>query len=376
MNWVTAASCLMLALSLANFLEDWALAFFTSPDGGWDAWSIWNLHARFLTLSEAWRAGFTSTIVWWSHPDYPLLLPAFIANVWAYIGNPTQLVPALVDLCFLLCMLGLLVSAVNQARGWQSAVFAGLFLLPVLHSSVDYQQYADMPLAFFILAANLFLWRADETRKNQKSLLVLAGFMTGAAVWAKNEGWMLVAAVGLVEILKALVEKPRFGERLKRWLWLAAGFAPLAVTTLVFKMLIAPPNDMVSGFQWNAALSYLTDFSRYAQIWQSFQAEFFSGQILTGGLPIVLLVFVLVVGWNDDRQRNLRVLWIGVRMLIIAILYFFIFVVDSYPLTWHLSTAMTRLVAHLFPSLILTACLLARSLGQAPDAGAEPGPSH
>ncbi|MDD1749130.1 MAG: hypothetical protein LUO89_04570, partial [Methanothrix sp.] len=237
MTWVVAAGCLLLVISLANFLEDWTLAFFTSPDGGWDAWSIWNLHARFIDSGVTWRAGFTSSIVWWSHADYPLLLPMFIAQVWAFILNQSQLVPALVELCFLLCILGFMVAGVNMARGWKSAIFAGLFILPVLRSSVDFQQYADMPLAFFFLAANFFLWLANGPRRDQKDWLVLAGFMVGAALWTKNEGWVLLVAVVLVEVLRGLAEKPKFADLLRRWLWLVVGLAPLLVTTLVFKIL-------------------------------------------------------------------------------------------------------------------------------------------
>ncbi len=367
MTWVGAIGCLLLVLSLANFLEDWTLAFFTSPDGGWDAWSIWNLHARFIDSGATWRAGFTSTIVWWSHADYPLLLPAFIAQVWSFLSSQSQLVPALVELCFLVCMLGFLVSAVNMVRGWISAVFAGLFILPVLHSSLDFQQYADMPLAFFFLAANLFLWLADGPQKNQKGWLVLAGFMAGAAVWTKNEGWTLLVAVGLVEILKSLVEKPKFADLLRRWLWLAIGLAPMVVTTLVFKILVAPPNDLVNAFRWQDLLPRLTDVTRYSQIWQSFQEGFFTFQMLKGSIPIGLLVFVLVVGWNSVRRENFGVLWIGARVLIIGLVYFAIFVLDSYPLSWHLATSMGRLVVQLLPSLILMAFLLARSLKPIPE---------
>ena len=367
MTWVGVLGCLLLVISLANFLEDWALAFFASPDGGWDAWSIWNLHARFIDSGVTWRAGFTPTIIWWSHADYPLLLPAFIAQVWAFILNQSQLVPALVELCFLVCILGFLVSGVNMARGWKSAVFAGLFILPVLQSSLGFQQYADMPLAFFFLAANLFLWLADGPRKDQKGLLMLAGFMVGAAVWTKNEGWTLLVALGLVEVLRGFAEKPRLSDLLRRWLWLAIGLAPMVITTLVFKVLVAPPNDLVNAFHWQDMLPRLTDSTRYSQIWQSFTQDFFSIQILKGSIPFVLLVFVLVVGWNDVRKENLAVLWIGARVLIIGLVYFAIFVLDPLPLDWHLATSMTRLIVHLLPSLILMTFLLARSLKHLPE---------
>ena len=64
-----------------------------SPHGGWDGVAIWNLRARFLyRAGDAWRNGFTETLSW-SHPDYPLLLPAFIARTWKVSGAESQSIP-------------------------------------------------------------------------------------------------------------------------------------------------------------------------------------------------------------------------------------------------------------------------------------------
>src|ERR1700678_522499 len=52
------------------------------PVGNWDAWAIWNLRAKFLAgPGGAWRYAL-SPLLNNSHPDYPVLLPAFIARVW------------------------------------------------------------------------------------------------------------------------------------------------------------------------------------------------------------------------------------------------------------------------------------------------------
>ena len=101
-----------------------------NPHGeGWDAFAIWNLHARFLFLGrDYWKEGFTNLIPW-SHPDYPLLLPASIAHFWTYLGRDSVAVPAVIALAFTISTLAILVSALLQFRGKDSACLAGIVLL-------------------------------------------------------------------------------------------------------------------------------------------------------------------------------------------------------------------------------------------------------
>jgi len=77
-------ACLGLALAAAFYAA--ILRSIVHPHGeGWDAFAIWNLHARFLFRGGAhWRDGFSSLIPW-SHPDYPLLLPSAVAHFWTVI---------------------------------------------------------------------------------------------------------------------------------------------------------------------------------------------------------------------------------------------------------------------------------------------------
>ena len=89
-----------------------------SPHGDWDAWAIWNQHARFLFRgggSDAWRAFLAIN---WSQPDYPLLLPASVARVWAYAGHESTLGPALIAIVFGIASVALVVTALDGiARG-------------------------------------------------------------------------------------------------------------------------------------------------------------------------------------------------------------------------------------------------------------------
>jgi len=151
----------------------------TNPQGiGWDAFAIWNLHARFLFRGgEHWKDGFSSLIPWF-HPDYPLFLPGSVAHFWSYLGRETTAVPATLAFAFTFSTVALLFSAVAVLRGRNHGLLAGLMLLGTpsfLRQGVS--QYADIPLSFFLLAAIALLVLADRVPESNFSLLVLSGFM-------------------------------------------------------------------------------------------------------------------------------------------------------------------------------------------------------
>src|SRR5262249_50153521 len=130
-----------------------ALRFIAHPHGeGWDAFAIWNLHARFLFRGGAhWRDGFNPMTAG-PHPAYPLLLPAAIAHVWSYPGQDDPFVPGIVGLIFSFSTLALLVSSLASLRGLNAAMLGGLALVSTpFFIEQGTSQYADVPLSFFIL---------------------------------------------------------------------------------------------------------------------------------------------------------------------------------------------------------------------------------
>jgi hypothetical protein len=67
---------IVVAVSVAS-LAYWTLLM---PHGGWDAWAIWNLRARFIFRAGAeWLRAFGSFM---PHTDYPLLVPLAVVRGW------------------------------------------------------------------------------------------------------------------------------------------------------------------------------------------------------------------------------------------------------------------------------------------------------
>jgi hypothetical protein len=167
----------------------------TDPYGNWDAVSMWNLRAKYLAgPGDTWMRAFSPLLVLLggdtTHPDYPLLVSGFVAQLWKYSGGETStLVPILTAAVFASSVVALLVSALALVRGTGSALLAGLILMT--SSSFLMQpmaQYADVPLSFYYLAtlALGFLSATSEVRR--PGLAAMVGAFASFAAWTKNEG--------------------------------------------------------------------------------------------------------------------------------------------------------------------------------------------
>ena len=172
------------------------------PHGGWDAWSMQNLHARFLYRGgEQWTDLFSKPLTW-SSLDYPLLLPALRhaqlglrrrrnrrgAHPGRLRFHGGRLPAALLRPC---------ASARKAAASLAVIVLAGTPFF-IGHAAA---QYADVPLAFFYLATLVLLCLAERESAGGRGLLALAGLACGMAAWTKNEGLLFMICVLLREDL-------------------------------------------------------------------------------------------------------------------------------------------------------------------------------
>jgi len=329
----------------------------TKPHGEWDAWAIWNLHARFLYRSgDLWKHAFSTSIAW-SHPDYPVLLPGLISLSWTLARAESTLAPVTVAFLFTFAAAGVLIAAIGVLRGRTQAFIAGALLLGTVEFvEVGAMQYADVPLSFYILATVVLLCLQDRYPDNLRFTL-LAGLSAGFAAWTKNEGLMFVVAVILARVVAML----RFGggTRLPRQLGaMVAGLVfPLAVVAF-FKLRLAPPNDLTSTRPADM-LTHLTDFGRWMTVLESFGREaLFFGQMAVEGevvrgflIPIalvLLLYWVLVRFHVEQRDRP------SVTTAVLAVAFmlagdFAVYVLLPNDVNWQLSTSLDRIFLQLWP---------------------------
>ncbi len=363
--WIHAflTAAIVIALCVAVYsavLHTWA-----HPSGdGWDAFAIWNLHARFLFLGGAhWRDGFSSLIPW-SHPDYPMLLPAAIAHFWAYLGHDGRSVPAVIALCFTFATVGLLFSSLSMLRGSTLAMLGSLALLTTpFFIEQGTSQYADVPLSFFILATVVHLCFHDQDSADGHasfSLLFLAGLSAGFAAWTKNEGLLFLCAILAARALiflryrltrvAARAVPARLRENWMAPIVLLAGAIPALLLIAGFKHFLAPPGDLFSSS--TPIMHKLLDPVRYWIVLKWFTKEFFLfGHWL---IPCSLLLAGFYFAFGRAERREAQPGFRTSRLALIFTLagFFAIYLITPYDLYWHLRFSLSRLFLQLWPSVI------------------------
>lgn len=373
---------LCLAVTALSAAASFALAVYREPHGKWDAFLIWNMHARFLFRSGAdWMDYFRSGLDW-THPDYPYMLPLSIARAWEYCGRETLAAPILIAALFTLLVAGLLWTALGALRDEEQGSLAAMLLAASpLFVLIGASQLADIPLSFFIVGAIVVLFLHDRREKPRASAIAMAGLLAGLAAWTKNDGILFCALLLTVRpVITCFSEGPRgaAGEFLR----LAAGAAPALLVLLFFKTAVAPGSDLIAGQNTGIFLDRLSDAGRYGTVLMSYLR---TGLTFTQGIPdvrapfavnplipgVILLAAYLALSGVERDPRDRRGFLTGWAVIALTLAgYFFVFIITPHDLKWHLLTALNRLFLQLWPTAIFLVFMASR--GYRPASAEEP----
>ncbi|MBU2228336.1 MAG: glycosyltransferase family 39 protein [Proteobacteria bacterium] len=367
----------ILSLEIIASLVSFFVAFLKEPHGRWDAWLIWNMHARFLfRSSEEWRAVFASGLDW-SHWDYPLLLPLAIVRSWGYMGGESGNIPAVFAFVFTVLVVGLLLSSLSLLRGRTEGILAAMVLLGTpFFIMMGASQFADVPFAFFILITIVMLFLQSRSPENHAGPTILAGLAAGLCAWTKNEGllFLLVATAGMAG---SAAYAGGWKHSFKRTAWFLAGALPALLPVLYFKLRLSPVNDLVAGFSLAAASAKLLDWGRYAEIAKAF---FITGISFTQGLIdvrvgmklnpgavniLLLAVYLMLTGIRIGEKDRAAFFQAAAVLLLMPVGYFFVYVMTPLDLYYHLATSLNRLFLQLWPGAVFLFFMAAAAPGQA-----------
>ena len=185
---VLSAVAVAVAVCVAAALFHHFLAI--TPYGEWDGWAIWNLRAAFLSArTDHWRDGFTP-VLQWSHPDYPLLIPASVARLWSVADVSSAFGPQLLAVSVVVSTALVLAGSVARRAGFLATALALSLLMVPNYLRWGVSQTADVPLGLYTLIAVASVAAARSAPQD-----VVAGLAVGFAVWTKNEGLVVAAAV-------------------------------------------------------------------------------------------------------------------------------------------------------------------------------------
>lgn len=329
----------LLVGALGAALLAFVLATLADPHGSADALSIWNLRARHLSGSgSAWRLAVSVEV---AHPDYPLLLPGFVARTWRYCGDAPPVVPAVIAGVFWIATVGVLWAGLRQVRGARAGLLAAGALLgfPAFVATAALQ-YADVPLAFFVLATLVVLVVHVESRNTDLRLVGLAGVCLGCAVWTKNEGALLLVTLPVAFVITRRAAGRR--QILRELGALALGAAPWLAAWAVLKLGIAPRNDLVGQVAAGNAADRVFDVERYLEILRALVRQ-------ANELGPLMLAAV-VVWFATHRRARLHLPLLAAALMFGG--YLLVYLTASHNLSWHLATSLQRLLLHLLPAVL------------------------
>ncbi len=340
-------------LAIVFLLSGWWFTTAASPHGDWDAFSIWNLRAKFLAGGgDSWRhavsTGLQAHHLGASHPDYPLLLSGLIAQSWLASGRVDVAVPAAIGLVYALALVALTAGSIAWLRD-EKAAWVGLLLLSgsELFASQIASQYADIPLACYVLATVALL--AGAVERPAVTALIWAGLLAALGAWTKNEG--------LVFLLLAAIWCGWRAGRSSLFAFLA-GAAPVLALVLFFKSWVAPATAGLFPKTLAEAFGKLSDPQRAWMILRAYATTLWELGPWWAHPIVLALIWVWAAGRVEPaRRRQLAVAALPLAMLAADFMVYMVTVAD---LNWHLGTSVNRLWLQVWPSLVMSLLLLAR----------------
>jgi hypothetical protein len=371
---------LLLAASLISSAGSFYALCAARPHGNWDAWAMWNMKARFFYLGhENWRLAVCDEVSG-VRPDYPFFLPLTVARFWADGASEGTIASRMIAALYTGLVVLILIAGVARVRGIATAALACLVLLGANFFVLEgASQYADIEFSAFMLSAIVLLTMATHARHGANRLWALTGLLAGCAAWTKNEGLILCLAVCAAIITTCVVRK-RIQHALVRCGMFLLGAAPFLLCVLSTKLAFAWRNDVFEDQTFSGAAQSLTDPARYRLFWQ-WLIELFP-QYIDTRLFVLLAAFGLLARVSTRRSAHSGETPPGpdlstatLTLVFVSGCYAFIYLITPHDLGWHMRTSLSRLVLHLWPSVLLVLFCAMPSLDEFPPRLSPQGPS-
>lgn len=320
-----------------------ALRFRAWPHGpGSDSIAIWLLRAR--TLARGGPAYDPGLVM----PRYPLLVPVLIAGGWTMLGTEALWVPHAVAVAGAAACVLILVGGLTTLRGWVPAAWAAVALFgppAFLRTAADL--IADVPLAATFVGGLVSVVLARE--RGHPRHLVLAGLAWGLGTHTKQEG-LLLAGAGTLVVVAWTARREGLAAAGRSLAGLAVGLL-LPLGLLAWHLRAARVASEYLGPVRTLARRAL-DPARHAAIWGTLGRWGAAHAPLA--LPVALVA--LIPGARAPAQ------WASARLAATVVgvaggVYYGVYLLTPYDLTWQLDTSLHRLLVHLWPAALLAVFL-------------------
>ncbi|MBF0384948.1 MAG: hypothetical protein HQL27_03660 [Candidatus Omnitrophica bacterium] len=330
--------------------------------GGWDAWSVWNLKAKFIFLGgHSWERIF-SPLLWRSSPHYPLLLPLMNVWGWAFLKEASFLGPLLNSFIFTFLLSGLFFFGLKDLTKSNLGIIPLSFMLTLhIFQASAYSQYCDLFMAYYLVAAYFTILSAKK--RNSAQFALLSGIMLGILSFTKNEG--LIAAIFLLALAMPFLRtngKKLLEQSLIKSLFYGAaiGFTP----TIIFSFIYAPKNiTFINGL---FSLTNPVSLTRIQNLVSLYSIEFFSpvvslfrslpsaaGNLIPGKWSLfwVVIIVVTLFGWKRLFRKD-NLLYPSFLLLYGIFVTFYYFINTYFEIGWWVSVTLYRIIFSILPVFI------------------------
>jgi hypothetical protein len=317
------------------------------PDGGWDARAIWNLRARALHRAPQRLDLVFSPKIPEAHPDYPVLLPALVADALAVGDGEESYASGSIALAFAALFVAVAATGAaalsGPAAGWVLAlVVLGFPALLQLGTT----QCADVPLAALLASACALV----VTSRGRWQALALAGLAASLCALTKNEGLIWAGAL-------ALAVSSVMGWRAARAM--IFGAAPGLLLLLVFKARFVPPNSFVAGTTLGGLAARLADPHRAAVVASGLLAQLWNFPIWGLSGPAL----VVAAAWPSRRHSCGATCILRRTLALCVVALFGILLAAPYDAGWLVSNSADRLLFQLSgPAVLLGSSIVGHLL--------------
>ncbi len=348
------------------------LAFFVTlfynamdyPMASYDGRAIWNYKAKIIYHEKTvYTEAFLDPHRVHYHPDYPLLVPLSEFGYYSFIGKVDE---DNVRFLFSSFMVFFALYIYGMIRRWGSK-WVALFVTLVF-AGAPFREFwvvkdggainsgeSDFPLAFFACIAITSFWIWWTSRR--RSVLILGALFTGFCLMIKKEGMVIFTMMMSVNIVALLAAREK--TRLKRLIPLAGALAGAIVVALPW-ILVGPSLKNIYDEDYFAnmtveTLSYAP--SRLPVIWAIFENDVTSIDQwnYTWLVYAAILPILLIVGFKTRWAFGLQRRWHYFNAVVFIWLtgYIIVYLLSPLNLIFHLNTSLRRLLAHIYPIVLL-----------------------
>jgi len=331
----------LLALVAAAGWSVFLVQALSEPMWATDFLAIWGLKGKVIFQTPQWAERlFSDAGLFWSHREYPLLVPVSLATFAAMIGGwADQALALLWPACELATILTVAGFVGRHASGFAGAGAAALVALCFpLFQAVNVGT-AEVPLAFALTLVGCAL--LDVMESGSAARLARLAAASVFCVSTKQEGTLFV-------VLSALVLTTRH-RRMPGRKWAGAGLAllaPAAAHWVLLRLVTGPQSRRDFDFTLLAPGRW----SELAVRMETVLRRFVETEARTALIPLLAIAAFLLV----TRRGVGDVLWpiFAVQLACYAVA----FSISAYDPAYAFDAAFRRLAVALFPAFLLILC--------------------